>query len=444
MIFLFIRHQMAKRHPPHDTRGRRSLAAGPQKHRQKRVAPKAKPMQVQKRYNDTADYMTDADFDEEIGADTLHAMHIPIQSSVSQIALRAEPTSQRVMKRLHQEIDLEDMKAAQGMLDLFGPEAGTADGALAISPALQVEISLAAEQALRNDMTHLNQNETSTVPFTDTLSLAAKSILADPELGASLRETGLILKKYKSGTLPKILLGVPASSAWEPVLELMNPTEWSPHATLAVTRLFISKLPEDQAYLFNKNILLHRVRVELRTSQKLSIHLFDALGKATFKPRAFYKGIIFPLAQTDACSVLIKATSSILKRSSIPAQISSPALVHLTQMPYNGAVAAFIATILDKNYTFPISTLNHAIAFYEQVAREHVSTQLPLVYHVGLMTLVRKYGVALQGEQQLRLVEIVRLAPHAGGISDEILRLLRENVGTFGNTVSFRSDELAI
>ncbi|TNJ28215.1 Bystin [Giardia muris] len=435
---------MTKRHPPHDTRGRKSLAAGPQKHRQKRPAPKARPMQVQKRYNDKEDYITDADFDEEVGADTLHALHIPIQSSVSQISLRAESKSQRVMERLHQEIDLEDMKTAQGMLDLFGPDVSAGEGTLAISPTLEMEISLAAEQALRNDMAHSNDHERSTVPFADTLSMAAKSILADPDLGASLRETGLILKKYKSGTLPKILLGIPSSSAWEPVLELTNPSEWSPHATLAITRLFISKLSEDQAYLFNKNILLNRVRVELRSSQKLPIHLFDALGKATFKPRAFYKGIIFPLAQTDACSVLIKAASSVLKRASIPGQISSPALVHLTNMPHNGAVAAFIAVILDKNYTFPVSTLNHVITFYEQVARDNVSSQLPLVYHVGLMTLVRKYGVALQGEQQLRLVEIVRLAPHTGGISDEILRLLRENVGSFGGPFTFRSDELAI
>lgn len=269
----------------------------------------------------------------------------------------------------------------------------------------------------------------------DCMSIAAKSILSDQTLSDVLQHTGALLSKYKSGALPKILKNIPASPSWEPIVEVMNPLAWTPHAIQVVTKLFISQLPEDQAYLYDKNVLLEQVKESLRHNKKLPVHIFDALGKATYKPRAFYKGIVFPLANTDAHVIVVKAVASILKKSSIPVQISAPALLRLLEIPYNGAASAFIGSLIEKGYALPVTVIEELVRYYERTANEYKSQQLPLVFHAGLLAFVRKYNAAMTGEQQLRLISAVKASPHKGGISKEILRLFNESSVLFTRNV---------
>lgn len=114
---------------------------------------------------------------------------------------------------------------------------------------------------------------------------------------------GLILSKYKSGPLPKAFKMIPALPQWARILALTNPTNWTPHATLAATRILISNLKPDQARWYLEGVLLERVRTNMEDShqgRKLDVHLFDALKKALYKPGAFFKGILFPLVQVPS------------------------------------------------------------------------------------------------------------------------------------------------
>jgi hypothetical protein len=84
---------------------------------------------------------------------------------------------------------------------------------------------------------------------------------------------------------------------WAPLLELTRPDDWSPHATLAATRIFASNLDPKQSQKFFKHFLLPRVRDDIQETKKLSVHLYQALKKALYKPSAFFKGILFPLCE---------------------------------------------------------------------------------------------------------------------------------------------------
>jgi hypothetical protein len=84
---------------------------------------------------------------------------------------------------------------------------------------------------------------------------------------------------------------------WASILELTRPDEWSAHATLAATKIFASNLDPKQSQKFYKHFLLPRVRDEIQETKKLSVHLYQALKKALYKPSAFFKGILFPLCE---------------------------------------------------------------------------------------------------------------------------------------------------
>lgn len=119
---------------------------------------------------------------------------------------------------------------------------------------------------------------------------------------------GELLHRYKSGPVPKVFKILPSHEQWARFLALTEPENWSPQATLATTKIFISNLKPDQARVYLEGIVLPNVRDDIRDHQgKLNVHLYDALKKGLYKPAAFFKGILFPLCKVHLshCVVLV-------------------------------------------------------------------------------------------------------------------------------------------
>lgn len=106
---------------------------------------------------------------------------------------------------------------------------------------------------------------------------------------------GFLLERYKSGPLPKVFKVVSSLPAWAQILSLTRPEKWTPQATRAATRLFISNMKPQQAQVFLEGVVLNAVREDIHEHGKLNVHLYEALVKALYKPAAFFKGIVFPL-----------------------------------------------------------------------------------------------------------------------------------------------------
>jgi essential nuclear protein 1 len=93
----------------------------------------------------------------------------------------------------------------------------------------------------------------------------------------------------------------PSLPAWACILVLTSPEQWSPQATRAATRIFISNMKPPQARVYLEGIVLGLVRVDLeqpstrKDTLKLNPHLYEALKRSLYKPAAFFKAIIFPL-----------------------------------------------------------------------------------------------------------------------------------------------------
>merc|ERR1712176_940861 len=117
-------------------------------------------------------------------------------------------------------------------------------------------------------------------------------------------EIGKILSRYTSGKLPKAFKVIPSLSNWEQVLYLTRPDLWTPQAMYAATRIFASNLNPKMAQRFYNLVLLDAVRADIFANHKLNYHYYQSILKASYKPAAFLKGIILPLAQYDASCTL--------------------------------------------------------------------------------------------------------------------------------------------
>jgi len=125
----------------------------------------------------------------------------------------------------------------------------------------------------------------------------------DPAVVEVYRGVGALLSRYTSGKVPKAFKIIPALANWEEVLYLTGPENWTPHATAAATRLFASNLNAKMAQRFFNLVLLPRVRADIAQNRRLHFTLFCALKKATYKPAAWFKGILLPLCVAGNCTL---------------------------------------------------------------------------------------------------------------------------------------------
>ena len=140
---------------------------------------------------------------------------------------------------------------------------------------------------------------------------------------------------------------------------MMAPESWSPHATYAATKMFVSQLNTKQTQRFLNLVLLNKVRDDIHEHKRLHFALFQAVKKAVFKPGAFYKGFVLPLLKSGDCTLREAVIiSSVLNRVSIPVDHSAAVRsLHCAQPRLHGAPLHSM-----RSDHSPASVLRRAIA----------------------------------------------------------------------------------
>lgn len=250
-------------------------------------------------------------------------------------------------------------------------------------------------------------------------------------------KVGELLSRYKSGPLPKAFKIIPSLPAWEDVLYITDPEMWTPHATLAATRIFVSNLKPAQVERFFQLVLLDKIRDEIRSNKKVDYHTYEAIKKAIYKPSAFFKGIIFPLC--DGGGVTLKEAAiigSVLSKVSIPVLHSAAALLRLAEMEYTGPSSLFIRILLDKKYALPYKVIDALVYHFLQFADKSKGVEvtrtragvvgerrMPVLWHQSLLVFAQRYKADMTPDQKAALLDLIRVQRHAG-IEPDIRREL--------------------
>ena len=211
-----------------------------------------------------------------------------------------------------------------------------------------------------------------------------------PKVVEVYTEIGKILSRYTSGKLPKAFKVIPSLSNWEEVLYLTRPDLWTPQAMFAATRIFASNLNPKMAQRFYNLVLLDSVRADIASNKKLNYHYYAALKKSVYKPAAFFKGILLPLAQENCTLREAAIVASVLQRVSIPSHHSAVAIHKLAQMTeYSGASSIFIKTLLNKKYSLPAPVIGSLVRHFAGFASD--DRVLPVLWHQALLVFVQRY-----------------------------------------------------
>lgn len=232
----------------------------------------------------------------------------------------------------------------------------------------------------------------------------------------------MYLSRYTSGRIPKAFKILPALKNWHALLTLTKPESWSPNATYAATQIFTAQLRPKLAQRFFNRILLPMVRQDIAKHRNLNYHLYQSLKKCVFKPAAFFRGILLPLAEFEECtSREAVILASIVAKCSLPVLHSAAALHRLCELDYSGPTLLFMKTLLNKKYNLPNSSIKELVEYFHGYVE--LEQPLPVVWHQALLVLVQRYKHSLTPEQKNLVRETIR-RKHHHQISDEIRREL--------------------
>ncbi|KAJ6633274.1 Bystin [Pseudolycoriella hygida] len=245
----------------------------------------------------------------------------------------------------------------------------------------------------------------------------------DPRVREMYEGVRDVMKKYRSGKVPKAFKIIPKLRNWEQILFITEPHNWSAAAMYQGTRIFASILAQHMAQRFYNLVLLPRIRDDLSEYRKLNAHLYNAMRKALFKPAAFMKGIILPLLESGDCTLREAIIfGSVIARNQIPVLHSSACLLKICEMEYNGANSIFIRIFLDKRYALPYRVVDATVFHF--IRFENDKREMPVLWHQSLLTFVQRYKNDISSEQKEALFALLRKQQHPK-LTPEIRRELQ-------------------
>ncbi|KNC23574.1 Bystin [Lucilia cuprina] len=233
----------------------------------------------------------------------------------------------------------------------------------------------------------------------------------DPRVKEMYEGVRDVMKRYRSGKVPKAFKIIPKLRNWEQILFITEPHNWSAAAMFQGARIFSSVLSQAMAQRFYNLVLLPRIRDDLAEYKKLNMHLYNALKRALFKPAAFMKGIILPLLEAGDCTLREAIIfGSVIARNSIPVLHSSACLLKICEMGYTGANSIFIRYFLDKRYALPYRVVDAAVFHFLRF--ENDKREMPVLWHQSLLTFVQRYKNDISSEQKEALIALLRKQSH--------------------------------
>lgn len=220
-----------------------------------------------------------------------------------------------------------------------------------------------------------------------------------------------VMKRYRSGKVPKAFKIIPKLKNWEQILFITEPHKWSAAAMFQGTRIFSSVLSQGMTQRFYNLVLLPRIRDDLSEYSHLNVHLYNSLTKALFKPAAFMKGIILPLLEAGDCTLREAIIfGSVISRNTIPVLHSSACLLKICEMEYTGANSVFIRIFLEKRYALPYRVIDAAVFHFLRFSLN--KNTMPVLWHQSLLSFIERYKNDISTEQKEALQALLRNQQH--------------------------------
>ncbi|ABW98072.1 bystin-like protein (nucleomorph) [Hemiselmis andersenii] len=177
---------------------------------------------------------------------------------------------------------------------------------------------------------------------------------------------GLFLRIYRSGKIPKIIKFIPILKNFEEILWLTRPDRWSFQALFTITRMFFSKLNQDQLKRFFCLVLVPRFQEEIFKKKKINPHLFLTIKLSAKKEKFFFSNLIIPICSSKNCTTreAIFLASIISNCKFSINHILCLVLILIKDKLFSNSRCLILRGILSKKYNLPNRILEYLMDFF--------------------------------------------------------------------------------
>ena len=251
----------------------------------------------------------------------------------------------------------------------------------------------------------------------------------DPKVVKVYSSMAFVLKKFKSGKIPKAFQILPHVMNWESLIWLTKPHEWSPHIVYRATRMFVSSLNERMAQRFYSAILLPIIHTYIEEHKKLHPEQYRAVRKALFKPVAFFKGFLLPLLTEEEFECTLNEAlivGSIIRKCHLPPVPTAVTIVKLCEVRFSSAQCVILRILIDKKMGLPYQCIDVLSTYFFNFTLTHPSSEpLPVIWHQMLLIFIKYYKSSLNANQLEQMKQLCTHHFHYA-ITPEIRRYLSE------------------
>merc|ERR1711977_33789 len=156
-----------------------------------------------------------------------------------------------------------------------------------------------------------------------------------------------------------------------------------------------------------KIVLLPKILKNIQEDHHLNPLIITSLKKASFKPAAFYHGIINPVCNSRTSNkreaIIL---SSVLIRISFPKVHSIMFLLQLLKLKQHGIQIYFIKALLLKNYILPSHVISLLLNYFLSFRTE--PRKLPMVWYNTLLYFLQRYKNGIDAYRKKAIMVIIK------------------------------------
>mmetsp|Transcript_7567 Transcript_7567/g.11392 ORF Transcript_7567/g.11392 Transcript_7567/m.11392 type:complete len:350 (-) Transcript_7567:16-1065(-) len=245
----------------------------------------------------------------------------------------------------------------------------------------------------------------------------------------ALRKLAPELKKFTHGKLPREITNLVKDGDWNESLQHTRILDWSPHAFLEITKLFVSNLKERDLSGFHKSVLLpiflcHTATAHSEGKQALHQSRYQAIQKALFKPGAFLDGFLMPICtESNINSRQALIIGSILQKSRFPKEVAVTTIRMITKLPFSAATTLLLRSLIEKKYHFETEVVEELCTYFANYAAS--DEKMPVLWNQLFLSFVKIYASQIPTKHVLDIKRTADKHFHEN-ISPGIHRALRQ------------------
>nr|UXY87148.1 bystin-like protein [Cryptomonas sp.] len=219
-----------------------------------------------------------------------------------------------------------------------------------------------------------------------------------------LERTGILLKVYKSGKIPKILKIIPLFKNFEDIIWFTRPDRWTFQALFVVSKVFSRNLNNSQLKRFYSLIILPRLQECILKNEKISSHIHLIIRLARLDTKTFFSSILLPLFTSLSCTKKEAVVFSIIiMKISVQPKHIAWTLIQLLKTSQNSSKYIIIRVILSKNYNFSYRIMDNLVDYFVK-NQEKINNVYFLKCYI---TFLEKYYQFLSLEDKNRLPNLL-------------------------------------